>query len=89
MLVAKIKLLRMKYRVSRAELGSACGLSPQRIFEIENSSYTVTQATIDKLCRGMEAVLMFRQEQVDMFRTDLHKHQHGLLELVEENSYEL
>lgn len=89
MLVAKVKLFRMKYSISLAELGSACGMSLQRIHEIENATYTITPATVDKVCHGMDEVLKQRQSWVNSLQSDLNKHGHTLLEFVEENSYEL
>lgn len=89
MLVAKIKLFRMKYGISRAELGSACGISKQRICELENEVAAITPATVEKLRRGMEAVLIQRESWNDSFRLDLEKHRDSLMEYVEENRYEL
>ena len=89
MLVAKVKLFRMKYSISLAELGSACGISLQRIHEIENAVYAITPATVEKVCHGMDAVLKQRQAWVNSLQTDLNKHGYTLLEFVEENSYEL
>ena len=89
MLVAKVKLLRMKYSISLAELGSACGLSLQRIHEIENATYTITPATAHRIRSGMQTALIQRQKWVDGLYADLEKHGDTLLEFVEENSYEL
>ena len=89
MLVAKLMLLRMKYGISRAELGSVCGITPQRIYELEKANYAITPATAEKLCCGMDVVLSRRQGWVDALRVDLQKHRSTLLEYVEENRYEL
>lgn len=89
MLVAKVKLFRMKYNISLAELGSACGLSLQRIREIENATYTITPATANRIRSGMQTVLMQRQKWVDRLHADLEKHGDTLMESVEENHYEL
>ena len=89
MLVAKVKLFRMKYGISRAELGSACGISKQRIYELENEVASITPATMDKLRCGMETVLKEREAWIDAFRTDLEKHRETLMDFVEENRYEL
>ena len=89
MLVAKIKLFRMKYGISREELGKACGVSKQRIYELENEAAAILPATADKLRRGMEAVLKDRQVWIDAFRSDLEKHRETLMDYVEETTYEL
>lgn len=89
MLVAKIKLFRMKYGISREELGTACGVSKQRIYELENEEAAILPATADKIRRGMEAVLKDRQVWIDTFRSDLEKHRETLMDYVEETTYEL
>ena len=89
MLVAKIKLFRMKYGISREELGTACGVSKQRIYELENKEAAILPATADKMRRGMEAVLKDRQVWIDAFRSDLEKHRETLMDYVEETTYEL
>ena len=88
MLVAKLKLIRMKYGISCAELGAACEVSPQRICQLE-SNRSMNAETADKLCRGMEIVLRQRQDWVDSLRADLKKHGHTLMDFVEETRYEL
>lgn len=89
MLVSKIKLIRMKYGITRAELGLACGLSEQRIHEIETKVGKHVPATMDKLCCGLEKVIVQRQADVFLLCSDLEKHRGTLLEYVEENAYEL
>ena len=89
MLVAKIKLFRMKYGISREELGTACGVSKQRIYELENEKAAILPATADKMRRGMETVLKDRQVWIDAFRSDLEKHRETLMDYVEETTYEL
>ena len=89
MLVSKLKLFRLKYGITRAELSSACGLSKQRIYEIEAKVGTYAPATTEKLCRGLEKVIIQRQTDVFLFCLDLNKHGGTLLEHVEENTYEL
>ncbi len=89
MLVAKIKLFRIKYGISRAKLGAACGVSKQRIYELENKPAVITPGTAGKLHRGMEAILCERQARVDAFRSDLEKHRDTLTNYVEEHTYEL
>ena len=89
MLVAKVKLFRMKYGISRAELGSALGVTPQWIYALENATGSITPTTAHKLFGGMEAIIRQRQTWVDRLHADLLKHGDTLLELVEENSYEL
>ena len=88
MLVSKLRLIRMKYGISCAELGAMCGLSPQRICQLEDKE-NITEKTTEKLRLGLEAVLRQRQARGDALDADLKKHGHTLTELVEENHYEL
>lgn len=89
MLVSRLKLLRMKYGITRAELSSACGLSKQRIYEIEARVGTYAPATAEKLITGLEKVIVQRQAGVFLLCADLEKHRSALLEYVEDNTYEL
>ncbi len=89
MLVSKLLLFRRKYGISRSELGSACGLSMQRIYELEIIRSKPTSATVEKLHRGLVKVLEQRRSSISAFSADLEKHKTSLLDYVEENSYEL
>ncbi len=89
MLVSKLLLFRRKYGISRSELGSACGLSEQWICELEIKARHHTPVTLEKLCRGLEAVLVQRRSSISAFSADLEKHKTSLLDYVEENAYEL
>ena len=89
MLVSKLKLIRLKYGISRAELGSACGLSEQRICEIETKVGARVPATTEKLCCGLEKVIIQRQADIFLLCADLEKHRDTLLEHVEDNTCEL
>ena len=89
MRVSKILLFREKYDITRAELGKACGLSPQRIHMIEMYQPRIRQETAEKLRDGMLTVVQRRNSRIEEFRRDLFKHWDTLSEFVEENNYEL
>ncbi len=89
MRVSKILLFREKYDITRAELGKACGLSPQRIHMIEMYQPKIRQETVEKLRDGMLTVIQRRNSRIKEFRRDLLKHWDTLSEFVEENDYEL
>lgn len=89
MRVSKILLFREKYDITRAELGNACGLSPQRIHMIEMYQPKIRQETVEKLRDGMLTVIQRRNSRIKEFRRDLLKHWDTLSEFVEENDYEL
>ena len=89
MQVRKMRLLRHKHRITRLELGRACGLSPQRISEIELSAENLTQATGEKLRKGFYAVAAQREASLASLCGDLARYENGLFEAVEEAVYEL
>ena len=54
MKVRKFRILRLRHHVSMVELGRACGLSAQRISELELSEGVPEQETIQKIQNGCE-----------------------------------
>lgn len=89
MQVPIIMLLRIKYSISRDELRKACGISNQRICEIELKGKHISGSTKEKLKRGLELVIQQRQDNINALKTDYQKHKETLYELVEETTYEL
>lgn len=89
MQVRKMRLLRHKHNITRPELGRACGLSPQRISEIELSMTGLAPETEEKLRRGFESVARRREDALYSLRGDLARHGESLFEPVEESGYEL
>ena len=84
-----MQLLRERYRIPRIELGLACGLSVQRIHEIETGENRILPATKQKLLRGWNELLSKRKVQISALEADLKKHADTLLDYVEESEYEL
>ena len=89
MQVRKMRLLRHKHHITRQELGRACGLSPQRISEIELSVESLTPATEGKLRRAFYAVAAQREKRLLSLTGDLARHDGSLFDAVEEVGYEL
>ena len=87
--VRKMRLLRHKHGITRPELGRACGLSPQRISEIELNMECLTPATGEKLRKGFYAVAARREDSLTSLRGDLARYESSLFEAVEEAVYEL
>ena len=56
MKVRKFRILRLRHHVSMVELGRACGLSAQRISELELSEGVPEQETIQKIQNGFERI---------------------------------
>ena len=89
MQVKKMRLLRHKHNITRPELGRACGLSPQRISEIELSVEKPTPSTEEKLRQAFYAVAAQREEKLLSLTGDLARHEGALFDAVEEAGYEL
>ena len=86
----KMRLLRIKYQISRLELGEVCGLSPQRISEIElNAEPEATEETLIKVQSAFAAVIERRRRALEALEQDFANHKKTLLEGVEETTYEL
>ena len=84
--VRKMRLLRHKHRITYLELGRACGLSPQRISEIELSAEELSPAAVEKLRRAFFAVAERREAGVKELYADLARYESSLFE---EEGYEL
>ena len=89
MKVSKLRLLREKHRISRAELSRACGVSKQRIYELEMLIDSPRGRTEEKIIHGMVALILQRQTELDTLCMDFMKHRDTLLDRVEETAYEL
>lgn len=89
MQVKKMRLLRHKHNITRPELGRACGLSPQRISEIELSVEKPTPATEEKLLQAFYVVAGQRKDRLLSLTGDLERHGGSLFDAVEEAGYEL
>ena len=85
----KMRLLRKKYRISLAELAAACGLSQQRVSEIELGSTPLSPATTLKIQSGFEKVMERHREMLLHLDQDYTTHRQTLMEPVEEIGYEL
>lgn len=85
----KIRLLRKKYRISLAELAAACGLSGQRVSEIELGITPLSPATTTKIQSGFEKLIEQHRLMLLNLNQDYTKHKQTLLEPVEEIGYEL
>ena len=85
----KIRLLRKKYRISLTELADACGLSEQRLSEIELGVTPLSPATTIKIQSGFEKLMEQHREMLLHLNQDYAKHRETLSEPVEEIGYEL
>ena len=60
MKVRKFRILRLRHHVSMVELGRACGVSAQRISELELSENKPSAETVQKIQSGFEAIIAQR-----------------------------
>ena len=64
MKVRKFRILRLRHHVSMVELGRACGVSAQRISELELSENKPSAETVQKIQSGFEAIIAQRGEKL-------------------------
>ena len=70
-------------------MGKHCGVSAQRIHELETKEGGVIPATAQKICCGLQAVMQNRQKRICEFWADMKKHSDTVMDYVEETTYEL
>ena len=89
MKVRKFRILRLRHHVSMVELGRACGLSAQRISELELSEGVPEQETIQKIQNGFERILAERMEDAERLHLEYQRFRNALMQRVGEDEYEL
>ena len=89
MKVRKFRVLRLRHHVSMVELGRACGLSAQRISELELSEGVPEQETIQKIQNGFERILTERMEDAERLHLEYQRCRNALMQRVGEDEYEL
>ena len=89
MKIMVLKMLREKYGVSVRELSECCGLSLQRIYEIESSGRPVGEAVRRRIAEALERAIRRRYERVDALTASFMAHRDELFSYVEEADYEV
>ena len=89
MKVRKFRILRLRHHVSMVELGRACGVSTQRISELELSENRPSAETVQKIQSGFEAIIAQRGEKLGALWQDYDSCKNSLMERVGEYEYEL
>lgn len=89
MKVRKIRLLRQKYGITCAELGKACGLSTQRVNQLEICEDNISEESIAKLTLALELVIRKRRFEDILLWGEYEMNKDRLFELVKENANEL
>jgi len=81
--------IRLRHRISTAELGHACGLSQQRVSEIELGEAELSPETQQKLSAGFHLIADQRERELNLLRKDLDGLCDHLFEHEEEEHYDL
>lgn len=89
MKVKRFRILRLRHHISMVELGKACGVSPQRISELELTDHTPEAATVCKIQRGFDRVIAQREEKLNNLRQEYTQCRDELMEKVGEYEYEI
>ena len=89
MMVRKFRILRLRHQISMAELAKVCGVSAQRISELELSESTPEAETVQNIQNGFEALLTLRGEQLASLRREYADCKDTLMERVGEYEYAL
>ena len=85
----KMRLLRIRHGITRQELGDACGLSAQRISELEFSLGQLRPETEQKVRQGFAFVIRKRRVELIELEQDYKKCKSTLLTPVEETDNDL
>ena len=90
MKVRKMRLFRIKHRISLSELARFCGVSSQYISEIElNPEPKLGKETSAKLLAAFSSVIEERDREMVCLQQDFLNCKDTLLDAVEETTYEL
>ncbi len=89
MLVRKMRLLRHKHHIYLTDLSRFCGLSPQRLSEIELNVEGLLPATEEKVRQALYAAAGQREAELSSLRSDLERYGDSLFETVKESDYAL
>ena len=89
MKVRKFRILRLRHHISMVELGRACGVSAQRISELELGESTPEAETVQKVQTGFETIIARRGEKLDTLQQEYITCKNSLMERVGEYEYEL
>lgn len=90
MKVRKMRLFRIKHRISLSELARFCGVSSQYISEIElNPEPKLGKETSARLLAAFSSVIKDRDREMVSLQQDFLNCKDTLLDAVEETTYEL
>ena len=80
----RMRLLREKHGISVRELGRHCGISYQRLFQIELGEGSVTVHMKQHIEKAFSGLIASRQQELSALELDFEKYRSNLLDFVEE-----
>lgn len=89
MKVRVMRLLRQKHNILCSKIGEKCGVSQQRVNEIELSEGPLRTSTKRKIRKAFFEVAQERERDSAAFLQDLARHSDVLFDSVEEYLYDL
>ena len=90
MKVRKMRILRLKYGISLADMARVCGITKQRISHIElGKRASVEPETAARILRGFTGIIEERRLAVQGLEQDFKRQRATLMDYVEEHDYEL
>ena len=90
MQVRKMRVLRLKYGISIVELARTCGVSKQRISEIElKTDIPIKIETAEMVKDAFTRLIEKKRKKVQRLYQDFESHKDTLMDYVEEIGYEL
>ena len=90
MQVRIMRILRMKYGIPLSEIARICGVSRQRISEIElETNLSFKPETTEKITRAFAEIVEKQHEKYQTLYQDFEGHREDLMDIVEDYRYEL
>lgn len=90
MRVRVVRLLRQKYGISQHAFAKVCGISQQRVGEIELDLHKgATEKTQERLVAAFNTLISQKDNEAEELRIALQRNKDSLLKWVEEHEYEI
>lgn len=83
-MVRKFRLIRLRHRISCAELAKAAGVSPQRISQLELDLTYCSRKTEALLEEAFGEIVRCRARELELLRADFERSRSSLMDPVEE-----
>ena len=84
-----MRFLKLIHHINLTDLSRFCGLSPQRLSEIELNVEGLLPATEEKVRQAFYAAADQREAELSSLRSDLERYGDSLFETIKESDYAL